>query len=393
MSSPDKTQMRPLILDIGSNTFRMGWAGEDFPDIIAPSVYVDVSDYLFTSDVIDGLEDIYIKEEKQNHLVGHEALKYQDILKIHEFKKEGNYNILTKFFFHYYNQLNVAPELQYQQPLVIILPFFSTDLEKTKLQDIFFDRLNFPAILFIDESQAILSTLQKTSGVVINIGESYTYISTIFHGFTNIMARDLFPVAGKELTNHLLNLILAKKGLGRNVFVNKSIAEEIKERLSLCLIDPNNEKTRVKEGLTKYDRIIDLPDSSKLKINLERFMLAEPLFNPRLIHIDYIGLAEAVSKVIKTWERENWEALVSNIILAGGSSLIPGLNQRLELELKQYFSERLKPKLKVIAASGRENMGWIGASILYSGGKLQKGWIKNPNLEKPLIELNHQKIE
>ncbi|MFX1358560.1 MAG: hypothetical protein ACFFA8_14925, partial [Promethearchaeota archaeon] len=91
MSFPNKDQLRPLILNIGSNTFKMGWAGDDFPDIIAPSIYVDVSDYLYTSDVIDGLEEIYINEETQNHLVGHQALKYQDILKIHEFKKEKNY--------------------------------------------------------------------------------------------------------------------------------------------------------------------------------------------------------------------------------------------------------------------------------------------------------------
>ncbi|MFX0059583.1 MAG: hypothetical protein ACFE85_17525 [Candidatus Hodarchaeota archaeon] len=382
MTPQNKDQSRPLILDIGSDIFRMGWAGDDFPDVIAPSVYVDLSDYLYTSDVIDGLEDIYIQEGTEIHLVGHEALKYRDILRIHEFKKENNYNLLLKFFFNYYKQLKIEPEFQYLQPIVIILPFFSSELEKSKLQEVFFDTFNFPAILFLDEGQAILSTLQKSSGVIINIGESNTYISTIFHGFTNIMARDLFPVAGKELTNYLLNLFLARKGLGKNMYVNKNIAKEVKEKLSLCLLEPNSERKRVKEGLTKYDRIIDLPDGSQLKVNLERFQLTEPLFNPKLIHIDYIGLAEAVSKVIKTWDRENWEALVSNIILAGGSSLIPGLNQRLELEIRNYFSERLKTKVKVVAASGRENMGWIGASILYSKGQLQKGWIKNPNLEK-----------
>ncbi|MFW9939051.1 MAG: hypothetical protein ACFFD5_15505 [Candidatus Thorarchaeota archaeon] len=384
MSFPNKDQLRPLILNIGSNTFKMGWAGDDFPDIIAPSIYVDVSDYLYTSDVIDGLEEIYINEETQNHLVGHQALKYQDILKIHEFKKEKNYNLLTKFFYYYYNQLKISLELQYRQPLIILLPFFSSELEKTKLQEIFFESCNFPAILFLDEAQAILSTLDKPSGVIINIGESNTYISTIFHGFTNIMARDLFPVAGKELTNYLLNLILARKSLVKNVHVDKTIAKEVKEKLSLCLIDPDTEKKRVKEGLTKYDRTIDLPDGSSLKINLERFLLAEPLFNPKLIHIDYIGLAEAVSKVVKSWERENWEDLVSNVILAGGGSLIYGLDRRLELELKNFFSERLKPKIKVVAASGRENMGWIGASILYSKGQLQKGWVKNPNLENTI---------
>jgi actin-related protein len=47
MVSSNKSQERPLILEIGSHSFRLGWAGDDFPDIIAPTVYVDISDFLF----------------------------------------------------------------------------------------------------------------------------------------------------------------------------------------------------------------------------------------------------------------------------------------------------------------------------------------------------------
>ena len=65
MSSPNKEQDRPLILDIGSNYFRMGWAGDDFPDIIAPSIFVDPMDFLFTSDEIMGLEQILFKDNSR----------------------------------------------------------------------------------------------------------------------------------------------------------------------------------------------------------------------------------------------------------------------------------------------------------------------------------------
>ena len=390
MSDTDNDQLLPLILDIGCNNFRMGWAGDDFPDIIAPSVYVDISDYLFKSDVINGLEDIFLDTNNQAHLVGHDALKYKSILKIHEFRKENNYNILLKFFYHYYQQLNISEELRFKQPIIIITPFYKSELEKTKLQEIYFNLLKFPYLLFLSESQAILSTLQKSSGVIVNIGESNTYISTIFHGFTNIMARDMFPITGKDLTSYLLNLILSKIGARKNIYLDKEIAKEIKERLSLCILDPTGEKKRVKEGLTKYDRIVDLPDGTKLKLNSERFLLSEPLFDPKIIHVDYIGLAEAISKVIKTWDRENWEELLSNVILSGGSSLIPGLSERLTVELQKYFSEKLKNKIKVVAASGRENMGWIGASVLYSKDQLKKGWLNNPNLQDSNQKQNDQ---
>ncbi|MBD3194392.1 MAG: hypothetical protein GF317_05005 [Candidatus Lokiarchaeota archaeon] len=386
MSSDENKYLKPLILDIGCDKFKLGWSGGDFPDIIAPSIYVDRTDYLFNSDVIEGLEDIFIKKEENEYLFGHEALKYQNILKVHEFKKENNYNILSRFFKYYYQQLEIPSEYQFLQPIIIVSPFIMTDLEKTKLQNIFFEEFDFPFLLFLSESKSVLSTLNKSDGVVVNIGESFTYISTIFHGFTNIMARDVFPVSGKELTNHFLNMILTGRGTGKNFYLDYWLAKEIKEKMSLCVLNPKKERRRVKEGFTKYDRTIKLPDNSKIKINQERFMLSEPIFDPKIIHIDYKTLDEIIAKVIKFWDRENWEQLVGSIILSGGGSLIPGLKERLKEELKKHFTDKLKKKIKIIAPAGRENMAWIGGSILFMQGKLEEGWMKNPKLEESNLQ-------
>ncbi len=382
MSANDKKQLKPLIIDFGSNTFRMGWAGDDSPKINVPAVYVDNRDYLFESDVIDGLEELFIDDYTESNLYGYEALKYQNILKVHEFRKEHNYSILLRFFHYYYQQLEIDPDFHYKQPLILISPFFITELDKNKLRQVFFGAFNFPAILFLSESQAILSTLQKTSGVIINIGESNTYISTIFHGFTNIMARDSFPIAGEELTNYLLNMILTKKSSEKKPYLEKWLAKEIKEKVSLCVLNPKEEIKQIKKGFTNYDQVINFPDGTSLEINYERFMISEAIFDPKIIHIDYIGLAEAIANVIKSWDRENWEELISIIVLSGGGSLIPGLKERLAIELKGHFSDKINQKINVIAVSGRENMGWIGASILYSKSEL-KGWTRNPKIKIP----------
>ena len=382
MSTENKNQLRPLIIEIGSQNFRLGWAGEDFPDIIAPSVYVDNNDYLFTSDVIDGLEDIFITEKNtENLMFGHEALKYSNILKVHFFKKESNYNVFMKYFYHHYKQLNIVEENHFKQPIVIITPFVISELEKTKLRDIFFNMFDFPSLLFLSENQGVLATLQKTSGVVINMGEVNTNITSFLHGFSNAMARDTYPISGKDLTRYLLNLILKKKVSGESVYLDKMITKEIKDKLSLCILDPDGEVKRIKDGFTKYNRTIDLPDGTSLEINSERFLFVEPLFKPALIHIDYMGLPEAISKVIRFWDRENWEDLLPNIIIVGGSSLIPGLDKRLKFEISKYFSDKIREKINVIAVSGRENIGWIASSVIWAQGKLKKGWIQNPNQE------------
>jgi actin-related protein len=199
------------------------------------------------------------------------------------------------------------------------------------------------------------------------------------------MARDVFPIAGEELTNYFLNMILKGRASSRNFYLDYWLAKEIKEKMSICVKNPKKEKERIKEGLTKYNRVVKLPDNSKLKINYERFMISEPLFDPKLVHIDYMSLPEVIAKIIRFWDRENWSDLLSNVILSGGGSLIPGLKDRLQFELRNHFSDKLKDQIKVFAASGRENMAWIGGSVLFGLDKLE-GWIKNPRLEQGSIE-------
>jgi actin-related protein len=91
-----------------------------------------------------------------------------------------------------------------------------------------------------------------------------------------------------------------------------------------------------------------------------------------------MGLPEVIAKVIQSWDRENWEELLPSIILSGAGSLIPGLKERLKMEIMKYFSEKISQKVGIIAATGRENMSWLGASILHSKNELQEGWIPNP---------------
>jgi len=172
-------------------------------------------------------------------------------------------------------------------------------------------------------------------------------------------------------------MILTNKSSNKKYYIDNWLAKEIKEKTALIVLNPEEEKKNIKEGLTNYDQEINFPDGSNLKIDEERFMLSEPLFNPRLIHIDYFGFPEAIVKVIKSWDRQCWEEMLPNIILSGGGSLIPGLKERLKLELTKHFSEKIRNKINIIAPAGRENMAWIGASILHLKNKLPD-WKPNP---------------
>jgi len=379
MSHGTSKYSKALIIDIGSSNFRMGWAGSDESEIIEPSIYAHTTNFKFQSEFIDGFKEMFSNKIKNDYLFGNEALNYQGILKLEDLNKEESSNIFIKYFLHQYQKLNIPNEFQFKQPIILIDPFLMTDLEKANYKKIFFEQLKFPSLLFLPSDMAILTTLNKVDGVIVNIGGKNTRISSVYHGFTDSMAKDSVPIGGRELTNYFLNMILTGKGANKNFFFDFWMAKKIKEEMALCVLHPKQERNKIKEDFTEYDRIINLPNKYSFKINFERFMLVEPLFNPQLIHIEHRNLIESIVKSIKFWEREQRAELLSNIILAGGGSQIPGLKERIQFELKKHFAEKLEKIIKVISPKNRENMAWIGASILSSQGKLKEG-IKNPHL-------------
>ncbi|TXT65695.1 MAG: Actin-like protein [Promethearchaeota archaeon] len=368
-----------LILDVGNSIFRLGWAGSDEPEVQEPSIYATTTNFKFQSDFIEGFKQIFSDKMEKECLFGREAFQYQGILNFEDLNVVENSQIFIEYFLHQYKKLNIPKEHQFKQHIIIIDPFLMTDLDKDKFKKIFFETLNFPSILFLPAEMAILTTLNKIDGVIVNIGEKNTYVYSVYRGFTDPMAKDRIPIGGRELTNYFLNMVITGKGANKNFFFDYWMAKKIKEEHALCVLHPKKERDKIKEDLAQYDRTIELPNKYSFTINFERFMLVEPLFNPRIIHVEHRNIVESIVKTIKFWEREQRAELLSNIILAGGSSKIPGMKERIRSELTKHFSEKLEPQIKIITPKNRDIMAWVGASILSSQGKLKKG-IENPNL-------------
>ncbi|TFF98232.1 MAG: hypothetical protein EU547_02100 [Promethearchaeota archaeon] len=371
--------LRPLILDMGYSTFRFGWSGSDTPEITIPSIFTKPNDFLFRSDVIEGIAEI-ISAEQKKLLFGEDAERYKNILNIQRFEEKVNSPLFKDFFLKQYEKLDIPKDFRFMQPIVIICSYNLTEIEKKEYKDLFFNQLNFPFLLFLPSDKAILSTLNTVDGIIVDMGAKNIYISSVYHGFINPTAKEILPIGGFHLTKYFLDLILKRKSIDEKFFFNIWMAQELKEDLAICVLKPSEEKTKIKNGLTKYDQSITLPNQNQFIINYERFMLVEPLFDPTLINLDYENLINKIVKSIKFWERENWQDLISNIILTGGTSKISGLKKRLTMEIKKHFSDALKPKINVITPKDRVIIAWVGASLLSAQDKLEK-WIKNPSYQ------------
>ena len=58
--------------------------------------------------------------------------------------------------------------------------------------------------------------------------------------------------------------------------------------------------------------------------------------------------------------------LYNNIVLAGGSTIMPGFKERFEMEIKNICEHTAKTDINVFADLHRKNAAWIGGSMLAS---------------------------
>ena len=117
-----------------------------------------------------------------------------------------------------------------------------------------------------------------------------------------------------------------------------------------------------------------LPDGQVVEINTERFLAPEILFNPKEVKVKPTpGIHEMCHSSIQKCDSDIRNRLYSNIIVSGGSSLLPGLERRLTKEIKKLAPSDVN--VKVVAPQNRHWFVWIGGSILASLSSFQTMWI------------------
>ena len=78
-----------------------------------------------------------------------------------------------------------------------------------------------------------------------------------------------------------------------------------------------------------------------IKVGGERFEAPEVLFQPHLINVEGVGIAEMLFNTIQQADIDTRPEFYKHIVLSGGSTMYAGLSSRLEREVKQLYLERV----------------------------------------------------
>ena len=130
--------------------------------------------------------------------------------------------------------------------------------------------------------------------------------------------------------------------------------------------------------MNEEQRSYELPDDKGI-IQVDhhkRFRSTEIIFNPRHIGSEEGGLANIAYRAIEKCDADLKINLYNNIVLAGGSTLLPGFHERFDMEMKQLAMHSTKTDVNVYADLHRKYAAWIGGSMFASFSTFQDMTIK-----------------
>lgn len=458
-------EINAIVLDLSSYFTKIGYAGDDFPRIITPSFYAQPREPKEKSKESTNKG----KNAKSDKIFGEAINIPRSNYEIKPIMKDSMIIDWEGAVEQYRYYFDTIMRIDYkEQPILITEPVWSPPQYRQKLIETFYESFDFPA-LFLAKSPTCVSFHQgRPNCLVVEIGHSSVSVSPVADGISLLNHSMRTHYAGEYLSDQIEDLISRKfpglaldnryriknktptkypepavytqKDLPKDVsesydaYQRQSLWHEIKESMlevpEAKLNGSNSQKPQNLKSFYSQDsfrRSFEMPTGQSIELSLERFLLADALFDPesypfenetlsqkyppnngelssKNIHDDYRpikrsrkmdsnqstpsldvandssnksirGLTHLVSQILSTVDIDLRASIANNIIVTGGVSLIPQLTDRLYNELSN-MNPGLKFRLHAVGnASERICQSWIGGSILSSLGTFHQMWV------------------
>lgn len=353
-----------IVCDNGTGFVKCGYAGSNFPSHIFPSL---VGRPMIRSTAKVG--DIEIKDL----MVGDEASQLRAMLEVNYPMENGivrNWDDMTHLYDYTFGKEKMNLDTKNTRVLLTEPPL-NPSKNREKMIELMFEKYQFEGVHIAIQAVLTLYAQGLLTGIVIDSGDGVTHMCPVYEGFALPHLTRRLDIAGRDITRYLIKLLLLR-GYAFNHSADFETVRMLKEKLCYVAYDVEQEQKLALETTTLVEPYL-LPDGRTINVGGERFEAPEALFQPHLINVDGVGVAELLFNTIQAADVDLRPEFYKHIVLSGGSTMYPGLPSRLEREIKQLYLERTlkgdttklsKFKIRIEDPPRRKHMVFMGGSVL-----------------------------
>lgn len=398
------------ILDIGSYSTRVGLAGDNAPRMDERSVVIKGTEPASPeptnysgNNARQGTKSAGLCFDK-----AYSAFEERDRL-IHVMKNGmvTDWDALEQLL-HRVDDMMLLSSAEMHHPLLVTEKALVPHFHRQKMAEILFEQFHLQATFFALSPVLALYASGICTGVSVEMGHEQCHIAPVFQGFAHFHATHSLPIGG-----HLLTSLLQRETSARLPSTVLPHFEDdtwtyLKEVCGYTLEHRSSFSTAMHNRTAqKYQFSHRLPDGTVMTLGAERFMPSEAYFQPAALLKSELdnellsgrqsevesevllrsfggtvrGVHDLLVDAVKKCDHDLAPMFLDNILLSGGSSLFPGLPERLESEV-QGLLPTAADRVRVIAEVERRGAAFVGGSILASLPSFQPLWTTRKDYEE-----------